>query len=360
MWGGSALAASVIPRSVRAQSLSGFDPLKSPAIAVKSPTTAFLVGCTLTPGGRLVAVGEHGVIIYSDDNGQTWHQANVPVNVTITCVNFATARRGWAAGHFGVILITDDGGKTWITQLNGIQAAKLTLEAAQNQDGQDNSCPCTEYALKRAEFFVQAGPDKPFLCIIILSPQEVIVFGAYRLAMRTTDGGKTWTDWSLHIYDKLSHNLYDAATIGSDVYLVAEKGLVFVSKDHANTFLPLAPTSDTTLFGILGCHGGGLLVYGVAGVVFRSVDKGQNWLPVSVNVQDDITSGCVLFSGEILLATESGVVLASKDNGITFTALSGLPPRPIYGIQKLPDDSVMTVGADGVALISNIKLAFPS
>jgi len=90
--------------------LTGIPALDTPAIMVKAPTKVLLVAITRAPDNRLVAVGEHGVAIYSDDNGTSWTQASVPVNVTLTCVSFATAKIGWAAGHYGVVLNTQDGG----------------------------------------------------------------------------------------------------------------------------------------------------------------------------------------------------------------------------------------------------------
>jgi photosystem II stability/assembly factor-like uncharacterized protein len=340
-----------VPRMGKAQSLAGFNPLTMPAIPAKSPASVLLVSVTQTPAKRLVAVGEHGVIIYSDDEGASWIQARVPVSVTITCVAFATPMVGWAAGQFGVILATTDGGKTWMTQLDGNQANQMTLMAAKNPDVQEKACPCEEFALKRATFFIEAGADKPFLSLLVLSPQEVIVFGAYRLAMRTADGGKTWADWSLHIYDRFSHNIYSAAVIGSNYYIVGEQGLVFASTDHCTTFLPLAPTSSITLFGVLRARDNSLIVYGVAGTAFRSTDAGQTWSRIALNVQDNITSGYLLASGMIMLASESGALLQSMDNGTTFEAISDITPVPIFDIQEITGGSLITVGAEGVVRI---------
>ena len=57
-------------------------------------------------GSRLVAVGQRGHIIYSDDQGKTWVQAKVPSRVLLTAVFFADdshaaqrQRRGLPALH---------------------------------------------------------------------------------------------------------------------------------------------------------------------------------------------------------------------------------------------------------------------
>src|SRR5690606_9884464 len=85
-------------------------------------------------GNRLVAVGERGVVLLSDDDGRNWHQAeNVPVSVTLTDVHFVSATHGWAVGHSGVVLHSADGGETWQRQLDGNQAAKIILEDARQR-----------------------------------------------------------------------------------------------------------------------------------------------------------------------------------------------------------------------------------
>ena len=310
-----------IPLFGTAASLTGADisVLNTPAVKVKALTGIFLVAITHA-GDRLVAVGEHGVVIYSDDAGSTWTQADVPVNATLTCVAFATPSLGWAAGHFGVILNTIDGGKTWAVQLNGLQVNELALASAQDAAVQAsaspaNTSPALALAMKRAKLFMANGPDKPFLSMVLLGPQKIMVFGAYRMAMLTTDGGKTWLDWNLHVYDRLSRDLYDAALIGSDIYIAAETGLVFRSTDGGNTFPQVASPSQVTLFGVLGAHDGSVLVYGVAGNCFRSTNGGQVWMAINLGTEDNLIAGRVLRSGAIVIARESGGLFISHDNG---------------------------------------------
>src|SRR5210317_1904685 len=77
-------------------------------------------------GERIVTVGERGHILYSDDRGNSWRQAQVPTSQMLTAVHFYNSQRGWAVGHDGLILVSDDGGKQWRIQRDGI--------AAQHQD----------------------------------------------------------------------------------------------------------------------------------------------------------------------------------------------------------------------------------
>ena len=83
-----------------------------PPAAFKAPsaTRAPLFGIVRI-GPRVVAVGDYGVVLLSDDYGATWRQArSVATGNGLTAVAFADAARGWAVGHGGTVLHTADGG----------------------------------------------------------------------------------------------------------------------------------------------------------------------------------------------------------------------------------------------------------
>jgi photosystem II stability/assembly factor-like uncharacterized protein len=332
---------------------TGILAIDTPSIPVKDPAEVVLIAITAV-GKRLVAVGEHGVIVYSDDNGASWTQASTPVNVTLTCIAFATPLVGWAAGHYGVILHTADGGKSWQLQLQGIEANNLTLAAANAATAANDPAPPVALSVRRANHFMDDGPDNPFLTMLVFDAQNALIFGAYRMTMKTTDGGKSWADWSLHIYDQYSHNFYGALNVATGMYIVGEAGLVFRSTDGGNTFQPLAPTSDVTLFGVLAAPDGSIITYGVAGAAFRSTDDCKTWTTINLGVEDDITAGRLLRSGAVLLVSEAGALFTSKDNGATFAPVQGLRAMAIFDVQQAPapDDDLLVVGATGISTIS--------
>src|SRR5438034_2846682 len=145
-FGGSALAAP-------AASAVG-DALDRPAVIARDASHTVLLGAALA-GTRLVAVGERGIVLTSDDSGRMWRQSPTPVSVTLTALRFADASYGFAVGHAGIVLITADGGLSWTKKLDGKQAAQLELEAAKRSG--------SAAALKSAERLVADGPDKPLL-----------------------------------------------------------------------------------------------------------------------------------------------------------------------------------------------------
>jgi photosystem II stability/assembly factor-like uncharacterized protein len=171
------------------------------------------------------------------------------------------------------------------------------------------------------------------------------------MAMMTTDGGNTWSDWSLHIGDNLSHNLYAVAMHGSDIYLVGEEGLVFRSTDNGYSFPKLTAPSNVTLFGLVIAKGGAIIVYGVAGACFRTTDGGNSWTAVELGTQDNLTASCVLPSGTILIAGGAGLLFVSRDNGASFSRVPGDPAAAVSDLVT-SDGSIVLVGALGVTRAS--------
>jgi photosystem II stability/assembly factor-like uncharacterized protein len=340
----------VMPQAALAA--TGIRQLDEPAIAVRLPDKAVLIAITRA-GSRLVAAGEHGLIITSDDNGRTWHQTSVPVSVLLTAIAFATPSEGWAVGHFGVILHTVTGGATWQLQLNGMQANQLARIAASHLVPVAGASLEDQRALKRANLFVDAGPNKPFLAILTRGAGQAIVFGAYRLAVKTDDGGKSWADWSLHISDPVSHNLYDAAQIGAAIFIAGETGQNFVSTDGGLNFtaLPSLSPSNATMFGAAATGDNGVLLYGVAGQAYTSHDGGQSWRAITLHTSQDLTASLVLRSGAILLASEDGALYVSYDHAQSFERLPQTLPMAIYGLAQAPDGDVIAAGNAGIMAV---------
>jgi photosystem II stability/assembly factor-like uncharacterized protein len=247
-----------------------------------------------------------------------------------------------------VILHSADGGATWREELNGIAANRLTLAAAEAAVAAKINAPGLPLALRRAALFMQAGPDKPFLAVWPLDDRHVIAFGAYRMAMATNDGGKTWTDWSLRIGDPLSHNLYDVTAADGALYVVAETGLVFRSDDQGGSFAPVGHPGDATLFGALSTGDGGVLVFGVAGEAFRSGDGGKTWQSLQTGAGDNLVAACTLAGGTILMADENGRLFISRDHARSFAAVRLPTPGALAGIVQAANGDVIVVGAAGV------------
>lgn len=305
--------------------------LDRPALqSVKSPRMAILA--VAQAGKRMVAAGERGIVIYSDDGGRSWKQAQTPTSASLTAMRFADALSGWAVGHMGIVLHTADGGLTWDKQLDGAQAAKLALEAAQK--GGDAR------ALQDAERLVADGADKPFFDLCVLDERTLFIVGAYNLAFRSDDGGRTWTPWQDHVANPKALHLYAIHAVGDMLYIAGEQGLLLRSDDRGERFAPIESPYKGSWFGLAG-NGNGLIAYGLRGNVFVSTDQGRNWQQAASGTPVSISAGTQLADGRIVLVSQAGEVLVSADHGHNFNRLPRKTGLPLAAVAQGPDGLIV-------------------
>ena len=279
-------------------------------------------------GERLVAVGERGTVLWSDDGGTHWQQAKVPVQGALTAVRFADERVGWAAGHLGVILRTEDGGRSWVKQLDGVQAA-AALQAAADSD---------ERAQRQAQRMVEEGPDKPFFDIDVIDAQRAVAVGAYGLAFATRDGGAHWAPLPTAAANPKSLHLYGVRVQGERWLIVGEQGLLLRSTDGGASFSALPSPYKGSFFGLLATRSGALVAYGLRGSAFRSADGGASWDKLELGTPVTLQAGLERAPGELVLLAQTGELFASHDDGRSFASLkTPAGPLPAAGLAPAPD-----------------------
>lgn len=327
------------------------DPLDRPAMMTKMAENGLLLSVAAA-GKRLVAVGERGHILISDDNGASWRQMQAPVSATLTTVRFPTPLKGWALGHSGVVLHSDDAGETWVKQLDGTQAAQLVLEGlkARAATGQDTP-EGLESRIASAEQLVSDGTDKPFLDLHFQDERKGFIVGAYNLIFRTEDGGRSWQPWLDHVENPRGLHLYGIQAVGRDLCIAGEQGLLLRSEDGGQAFKALPTPYEGSYFGLLPLKGGELIVYGLRGNAFKSDDHGNTWEKIDTTVPISITAAAELRDGLLVLTTQSPDVLTSRDQGRTFQHLSIKEPFPFTGIAQAANGNIVLVGVRGVKVV---------
>lgn len=324
------------------------DEMDRPAVVALAPTKAVYLDVTMA-GGRIVAVGERGLIIYSVDHGRAWRQATVPTSVSLTRVRFANPSSGWAVGHSGVVLHTADGGQTWTRQLDGRTAAQLALaeaEADAEHEGAGNAE--AQHDLANAQQLVSDGPDKPFLDLLVESEKTVWIVGAYGLIFRTDNGGASWKSWIDHVDNPRGMHIYGIAEQGDTMYLAGEQGLFLRSTDHGNKFTRIETPYKGTYFTLTLLPAGEILLGGMKGNAYRSTDQGKSFTKVEVPVPVSFSAATVMSDGTIVFANQAGMLLASQDKGVSMRPLRSASLPPIAGVADEGHGVLLTVGYGGV------------
>lgn len=330
-----------------------------------------------TSNDRLVAAGERGHILYSDDKGNTWTQASVPTTQMLTAIHFdTTGERGWAVGHDGIVLRTGDRGANWAKVRDGLAAqrqqsgtqaeqARLDtrrLEALINEAEQASPPDETaldelnlaledaRYALEDAEFAL-AEPTfaSPLLDVWFADTQRGWAVGAFGTLIATQDGGSSWINQATRLDNPDEYHLNAITGDGAGRLLIAgEGGVLFRSVDAGASWTALPPIYAGSWFGaVYESHSAALLVFGLRGNLFRSVDFGDNWDRVDIDNSLTLAGGNASDDGNVVLAGSVGVIVYSSDGGRSFSKTT-IKDRLSLSSALRRDNTILVVGQGGI------------
>lgn len=339
------LAPTLASTTVAFASAAKPGPLRQPATMTPRAAQAVLTRVVLA-GDRLVAMGERGMVVLSDDGGRQWRQARVPVSVTLTSASFADARQGWIAGHSGVVLHTTDGGENWSLQTDGVALAKAGLAQALGLPDTDAD---REHRIQDAQRLVDDGADKPLLSICFADARRGLVVGAFGLAATTDDGGKTWIPCRNRLPNPMSLHLYAVAHHDKTWVIAGEQGVLMRSSDDGASFESLASPSERTLFAATATRGGGFVFAGLLGAACRIDPHSTAVTSIELSAPLTILSCVELRDGRVMLLAQGGRVLASRDGGVRFSEQQ-LPRRaPLTSLVEAADGGLVATSMGGVA-----------
>ncbi|QAY85863.1 WD40/YVTN/BNR-like repeat-containing protein [Pseudomonas arsenicoxydans] len=318
-----------------ALSLLGCAMLSGPALATAAPASDVVYSVESAKaskslmldvahaGKRLVAVGDRGHILYSDDQGATWTQAKVPTRQLLTSVYFVDDKHGWAVGHDAQILASEDGGVTWTKQFED---------------------------LKR---------ESPLLDVWFKDVNSGFAVGAYGNLMTTTDGGKHWEDASDRLDNEDQYHLNAIAAVkDAGLFIVGEQGSMFRSADWGQTWEKLEGPYQGSLFGVIGtAQPNTLLAYGLRGNLFRSTDFGTTWEPVELKaargaLEFGLSGATLLDDGSIVIVGNGGSVIRSNDNGETFSVFNRPDRISVSAVTAAGNGNLILAGQGGVRATS--------
>jgi photosystem II stability/assembly factor-like uncharacterized protein len=259
---------------------------------------------------RVIAVGERGCVLVSEDSGAAWNQAKVPTRSMLTAVTMVDDKNAWAVGHDAVIVHSSDGGHSWTRQ------------------------------------FYAPEEERPLLDVWFENADHGIAVGAYGLFLETADGGTTWEHRS---FDQEERH-WNAVTRSLDgtLFVAAESGVVFRSRDRGKTWELLETPYKGSFFGGLALSDGSLLVFGLRGNVYRTADGGQTWQHIQTDRKISILNGYQCTDRTVVLVGLSGTILISQDNCTSFRSANRPDRKGLASVTQLNDKGLLLVGEAGI------------
>ncbi len=336
-FGGSVLALAVLLAAPLAQSAPAAE-VAQPRDAehVRLAAHALLIGLA-SAGERLIAVGDRGVVVFSDDKGKSWVQADlVPTQALLTGVCFFDAQHGLAVGHDEVILATADAGRSW----------------------------------KRTHYAPEA--QQPLLDVWCGAGGHAIAIGAYSTYLTSEDGGATWTARKFApaspqpqaVGARGARSATGAVPAGgyhlnrivaaspTRLYIAAEAGHLYRSDDAGASWVTLASPYRGSFFGVLPLEADAVLAFGLRGNLYRSDDAGASWQKIDTGTMQLLGGAARFDTGGIAVAGLSGVLLVSRDGGHSFTLQQQRDYTGLSAVVGVGDDELAAVGDGGVRVIA--------
>jgi photosystem II stability/assembly factor-like uncharacterized protein len=268
-------------------------------------------------GNRIVAVGEHGVVLLSDDGGIRFRQAGaVPIASTLTAVTFVDEKTGWAVGHWGVVLHTTDGGETWTRQ-------RIHLES-----------------------------DQPLFSVQFSSAREGWAGGLWSLLLKTEDGGATWKEIKLPAPPdgaKADRNLNKIIRTKANTLLIAcEGGTVLRSTDNGRNWVYVDVGQKASLWSAVSAPDGTVFAGGLRGALYRSNDDGKSWARLDTKTTASITDLAVNQSGLVAVGLE-GLMLQGALGANAFAPTFREDRRALTSVLVNSQGKLVVFSKDGVA-----------
>jgi photosystem II stability/assembly factor-like uncharacterized protein len=324
------------------------DVLDTPAVKSPLASRALLNGLAKA-GSRIVAVGQRGHVVQSEDGGKSWQQAEVPVSSDLVAVTFANDSTGWAVGHDGVVLRTTNAGATWAKQLDGRAAGTAMVDFYTREANGifANDAKRGSAMLDEAKRFAAQGAENPLFDVWFENDKSGFVVGAFGLILRTNDGGASWEPLLHAVDNPKALHLYSVRSVGSDVWIAGEQGLLLKLDRQAKKFNAVELPYKGTLFGIVG-NERAVLVHGLRGTVLRSTDSGKSWQPVDTGLQVGLTASAIDAEGRIFVVSQAGHILVSRDDGASFKPVRVERPIPAAAVLAAARDAVVVAGPRGV------------
>lgn len=303
-------------------------------------------------GDRYFAAGDRGHIIYSDDGGKSWTQAQVPVRSTLLDVDFVNAEQGWAVGHEGVILHTADGGKTWELQYDGLRYGEAGLAYYTKMAEEDPDNELYPYMIDEMQFAISQGADKPFFGVNMHNELFGHVAGAYGMLLVTRDGGKTWQHRLHNVENENFNHIFDISPLPEPgrFFLVGEAGLMLVGDINQETAKRVHSVPwEGSFFATVDAADGSIVMGGLRGRMFRTADEGQTWTVVEKPPTSAIVTETRLADGRIVAGGVAGEILISTDNGLSFSMSPAAGTvGPIFDLTEGEGNTLLVVGPKGV------------
>ncbi len=268
-------------------------------------------------GDRLVAAGDRGTILLSDDQGANWRAVASGTDELLTSAVFISPTEGWLVGQDSTVLHSTDAGLHWTSQL---------------------SAP---------------GTDQALFSVASLASNHLVATGSYALMLETTNGA-TWAPVKLPNLDE-DYHLNCVMAHGADLVITGEAGHAFLR--HGTTWTPIPVPYDGSQFGCLTTHDGTMFSFGLRGSLFAAAPGTVAWKRIETGEQRSIFGGTILANGFVALVGSNGLMMLFDPQTEKLRTLPPVTGATLSAVAETQSGRWVVVGEDGVHAVDPAGMA---
>lgn len=329
-----------------------------------------LRGVAIIDAQRAIAVGENGLVLLTQDGGETWSRQDSTVNTHLLSVAFS-GEIGIAVGESGALVRTNDGGVTW--KLHDL----------------DSKGALTDVAAADADHWVTVGLDGRMLnstdggqtwnelshvtertlrAVAFQNAREGIAIGISGVTLVTDDGGTSWSN-----SDEYRPGLIDVAFVSGRAFVIDASGVGYWgdAKGRWISAYSVSPPSDATgrwsaapdasappnQSAITSTSNGSVIAVGENGWLLSS-NHGPKVNPLAAN--EAVLVDMDLIGSKGLIVGYDGALLATADGGDTWTPTNLGTYSDLFLLQTAIGKNIVVTGRDGTILNDKVISTNPS
>lgn len=301
-----------------------------------TPFNKTLRGIGSQSEGRIIATGDSGIIILSDDYGETWQLIQSGTNERLWNLQMINNNLGWLVGEGATALKTTDGGFTWLPQVTPLVGYPFyDVSFLDNLFGYiaawgGQILRTTDGGLNW--ILRQAGDPYTLTTIKAVTRQKAVALGFAGKHVYSSDGGESW-----------QFRGYLGVTFRKIAFIDTSKGFAvgdigsFESSDGGFTWDLRLDIKSARYINFPTAQVGYLCGDGL--ILEKTTNAGQNWFRTMIN--DDFSD--VFFTNEqngwfIGYAWYKNSLYQTTDGGVTLIQRTDFPgdrPSSVYFLDSL-------------------------
>jgi len=287
------------------------------------------------PSGAWIAAGTRGTMLRSADGGKTWASLPNELNLTLETLFVEPASGALLiGGEAGLIGRSTDAGASWhltqvkmpepVTPVTAIHALENELIATSALGrfliSTDRGGSWQLLSMGGTAYFTDAVLDPRFRAVLLASHTGDL--------FRRRHGDDSWERIELLIDGEkrfVSALRYDIPT--QSLIAVGHHGLAARSTDGGQQWQKIATGFDTSMESLAQIGEGRFVGFGEGGYIVTSADSGKSWRRVSPELSLTLREVIALADSDTIVASgELGSILRSTDSGQTWDSIDVIYP----------------------------------